>query len=224
MIELDPLTWFLLLEGLVVLFIAVVTGIWFTTRRDIWEQQAVKKVIDRLKKASGDHARELAEILMAFQNLPDSKRQELSATIQILENTLYHQIMKLFLQRDTTLLGQIDQRVRELTKPYHELLQALPPGEDAELVENLTKAEEEIKRRKMETEQLAKQLQVAMTTVENLSREYTRMFAPDRTQEEMEASRQKILDTLKQSERHLAQSARAEEYDDDLLITLVDDR
>ncbi len=224
MIVLDPLTGFLLLEGAALLLVTLAGIIWIMTRRDLREQQGIRKVIDRLRKAGENHAGELNEILMEIQSFPEDKRREFLATIQALETALYHQIVKLFLQRDTTLLGQIDQRVRELSKPYQELLANLPQREDPVMKETLDKAEQEIDRLKRETEQLTRQLQVATATVETLSREYTRMFAADRTQQDIEASRQKILDTLKQSEHHLTGSSENDEENEDLVITLVDDR
>ncbi len=226
MIELNYLTLFLLLETLAALILVLVTVFWIITRRGSRETRAVKKLIDRLAKAGDGQSHELGEILKEIQTLPDDKRRDLVATIQALEKTLYHQIVKLFLQRDILLLGKIGDQIRDLSKPYHDLLRELPPREDPVLADTLDKAEEEIGRLKIETEQLANQLQVAMATIDDLSSEYTRMFAPDKTREEMEASRQKILDTLKQSEKHLEQSPAAakeeEEDDDDLVITLVD--
>ncbi len=224
MIVLDPLTGFLFLEGATLLLVILAGIIWVMTRRDLREQQGIRKVIDRLKKAGENHAGELNEILMEIQAFPEDKRREFLATIQALETALYHQIVKLFLQRDTALLGQIDQRVRELSKPYQELLANLPQREDPVMKETLDKAEREIDRLKMETEHLTRQLQVATATVETLSKEYARMFAAGRTQQDIEISRQKILDTLKRSAKHLTGSSENDEEDEDLVITLIDDK
>jgi len=222
MIQLDTLTLFLLLEAIAVLTLAVVIGIWLLSRRKRRERQTVNNLINRLKKVEHGQCQELEESLREIQTLPDDKRRALIDEIMEREKALYRQIMKLFLERDLSLLGKLDERVRELTKPYHELLRDLPPGEDPATAVALAKAEEEIMRLKLETERLAEQLQVAVETIDDLSTEYTRMFAPDKTNEDMEASRRRILDTLRQNEHRLKHDPSHEQDHDDLEITLGD--
>lgn len=228
MIQIEPLTWLLVLEALGVVSAFAVVGIWLLSRRRNQEKKAVKQLIERLKKVESGQSQELGEILAEIQDLPQERRQILVDEIMEREKALYRQILKLFLERDISLLSKVDEGVRDITRPYQELLRDLPAGKDPELTAALAQAEGEISRLKAETQQLSEQLQVAMETVDNLSKEYTRMFAPDKTTEEMEASRHRILETLKQNENRLARHPVEEPPgetafdDDDLIITVTD--
>ncbi len=182
--------------------LGLVLHTWLRNQRQ--ERQAAGRLIAQLQRAMPEHGENLQQLLEGFEQLPAEHQEDLIADLLARERRLYQQILNLFLSRDPRRLGHIESHIRALQEPYQQLLQSLPqapaPAADPEA---LAEARARIRTLEAEVEQLADQLQVALETLDNLSSEYTRMFAPDRSREELEASRRRIMEALKRGEEKL---------------------
>ncbi len=216
MVPFDSLAIIFILEALIGFSLFSTVLLIIFSRRKNQERQAVGKLIGRLRKIENDRLQELSDILNEIGHLAPDQLETLLEEIKQHEKTLYQQIFKLFLDRDVKLLGKIQQRIKDLSQPYHDLLKNLPQ-QGPDLSDELQQAQHEIQRLKAESDQLAKQLEVAMETIDRVSSEYTNMFGGGKSKEELEASRSKILQTLKDNERRIN---NIQEIDDDIIITM----
>ncbi|HHJ40156.1 MAG: hypothetical protein AXA67_07365 [Methylothermaceae bacteria B42] len=220
MVPLDSLAIVFVLEALIgfSLFSSVLLIIF--SRRKNQERDAVGKLINRLRKVENDRVQELSDILNEIGHLAPDQLETLLEEIKQHEKALYQQIFRLFLDRDVKLLGKIQQRIKDLSQPYLDLLKDLPqPVPD--LSGELQQAQDEIKRLQAESEQLAKQLEIAMETIDRVSSEYTNMFGGGKSKEALEASRSKILQTLKDNERRINKIQQLD--DDEIIITMEEE-
>ncbi len=220
MVPLDSLAIVFVLEALIgfSLFSSVLLIIF--SRRKNQERDAVGKLINRLRKVENDRVQELSDILNEIGHLAPDQLETLLEEIKQHEKALYQQIFRLFLDRDVKLLGKIQQRIKDLSQPYLDLLKDLPqPVPD--LSGELQQAQDEIKRLQAESEQLAKQLEIAMETIDRVSSEYTNMFGGGNSKEALEASRSKILQTLKDNERRINKIQQLD--DDEIIITMEEE-
>lgn len=224
-ITIDPLVLAFVVEALALALAVLAAVLWLWHRHRHREHDAARHLVDRLRKTIPGQGEELNAVLGEIAALADDERRaEFIEAVLSREKALYRHVLRLFLEQDGRLLSRLEQPVRALTEPYRELLRDLPGiGNEAEpdprTDEELRLAREQIRRLESENEELARQLQIAMETIESLSSEYTRMFAPDRTSAELEQSRRRILETLQASQRRLQ---RAPETPDDEEIIIVE--
>ncbi len=216
MVPFDSLAIIFILEALIGVSLFSTVLLIIFSRRKNQERQAVGKLIGRLRKVENDRLKELSDILHEIGHLAPDELETLLEEIKQHEKALYQQVFKLFLDRDVKLLGKIQQRIKDLSQPYHDLLKNLPQ-QGPDLSDELQQAQHEIQRLKAESDQLAKQLEVAMETIDRVSSEYTNMFGGGKSKEELEASRSKILQTLKDNERRIN---NIQEIDDEIIITM----
>lgn len=217
MIHLDSLAIVFFAEALLGFVLLSLFSFIFFSRRKRQERQAVGSLVKRLHKVEDDRSQELTEILQEICELAPDQLETVLKQIASHEKSLYQQIFRLFLNRDVQLLEQIDQRIREMSKPYHELLKNLPNQEDPALAEALQQAEQEIARLKIESEHLAEQLEVAMGTIEQVSAEYSNMFGQAKPPMELEAAQEKIRQTLRNAGHQLQQ---IQDEEDEIVITM----
>jgi len=176
--------------GLVVLYL-----IFFVFGKKKQEQrQAVEAITRGFKKHHSERSKELNEdaILSSIDGELLSKFvQEISQK----EANLYQQISKLFLQKDTTALKLLDKRVKEVSDSYWEVIKQTVQssqnkvstgGNEASLKADLDVAVSE-------QERLSEQLNVALTTLDEVSNEYAHLFGSDKDEEELKASKEKML-------------------------------
>ncbi len=223
-ITIDPLVLAFVVEALTLALAVLAAVLWLWHRHRHREHDAARRLVERLRKTLPGQGEELNTVLGEIAALADEQRDEFIEAVLSREKALYRHVLRLFLEQDGRLLSRLEQQVRALTEPYRELLRDLPGGgneaePDPRTDEELRLAREQIRRLESENEELARQLQIAMETIESLSSEYTRMFAPDRTGAELEQSRRRILETLRASQRRLQ---RVPETPDDEDIVIVE--
>ncbi|BCX87960.1 DNA-damage-inducible protein D [Methylomarinovum tepidoasis] len=218
MIDTQTLTLAFLVESVALLLLVLgwILHTWLRHQRQ--ETEAARRLISQVEKTAPDHSAALGELLAAFEQLPQDQQEALTGELIEREKALYHQILQLFLTRDSRRLGQLEGRIRALQEPYRQLLKevAAAPKPEAD-PRPLQEAQRRIEALQAETQQLADQLQTALETIDALSSEYTRMFAPDRSREELEASRRRIVEMLKRNEAR-TQPRPVTTEDDDLII------
>jgi hypothetical protein len=121
------------------------------------------------------------------------------------ERALFEGVIRLFLKRELVLLNEIEQRVGQLTEPYQNLLATRGAGAP---VERLNDAGQSSQLAGLEriNQQLVRQLDNAMQTIDEMSAEYTRVFSGNQTALELENSSKKMLQIFLDAERGVRES------------------
>ncbi|MEW5008772.1 MAG: hypothetical protein AB1Y36_05765 [Cycloclasticus sp.] len=193
------LSWALLAEaaivGLVVLFV-----IFFVLGKD---KQAQRKAVSSItKKFKKDHSQRSTDITadLAFASVDGQLLEEFLRDIEQKEAKLYRQIMSMFLQKDVSLVKACDKSIAEVSAAYWEGLRKSiqhRPG-TVDNAESL-KAEANLKEALLEQERLNGELTEALTTLDEVSNEYSHLFSSNKDQEELAASKERMLACFQQA-------------------------
>ncbi|MEW5011931.1 hypothetical protein A9Q80_04365 [Cycloclasticus sp. 46_83_sub15_T18] len=193
------LSWALLAEaaivGLVVLFV-----IFFVLGKD---KQAQRKAVSSItKKFKKDHSQRSTDITadLAFASVDGQLLEEFLRDIEQKEAKLYRQIMSMFLQKDVSLVKACDKSIAEVSAAYWEGLRKSiqhRPG-TVDNAESL-KAEANLKEALLEQERLNDELTEALTTLDEVSNEYSHLFSSNKDQEELAASKERMLACFQQA-------------------------
>ena len=193
------LSWALLAEaaivGLVVLFV-----IFFVLGKD---KQAQRKAVSSItKKFKKDHSQRSTDITadLAFASVDGQLLEEFLRDIEQKEAKLYRQIMSMFLQKDVSLVKACDKSIAEVSAAYWEGLRKSiqhRPG-TVDNAESL-KAEANLKEALLEQERLNDELTATLTTLDEVSNEYSHLFSSNKDQEELAASKERMLACFQQA-------------------------
>ncbi|PCI21038.1 MAG: hypothetical protein COB62_03990 [Piscirickettsiaceae bacterium] len=197
----ELLTWLLMGEVIVlgVIFVGVVYLLGGKKKKT--EHQAVVSLIKTLKnrhKTRTDDFQELTE-LPAFD---EESLQDLLADIHKKETSLYQHIVKIFLQKEAEHLKSIDQHVNSLSEPYWQVIKGLAASDGASIVsddQRLAEMKAALNIALGEKERLAGQLSSAIATLDEVSKEYTKLFSSSRDVDELNASKELVLDFYRQA-------------------------
>jgi hypothetical protein len=122
----------------------------------------------------------------ALQEITDSEK----ALLQI--------IIKLFLQREIGLLTEIDEKISNLSEPYCQLLIKMSHGSS-----NSSTSISNDQGLEFINQQLVRQLNTAMQTIDDITAEYTRVFSGNQTGLELENSRKKMMQIFQDTEHKI---------------------
>ena len=213
MIQINPLFAILTIEAVTVLFLLLLVFLFFSAHRKTKAKNAAGMLIEKVNESEVTRTEELGNRIAEASGMDREKLNAALAEITDKERILYRQIIKLFLNRDTALLTEIDQRVHGISEPYCTLLEEsrldsleTDPADKQE-VETL---KVDNHRLQQEIERLSNQLSTAMATMDEVSTEYTKIFQGSKSVEELEISRQKMLGIYKNTEANLNKTLVAE--------------
>ncbi|MEE9398521.1 MAG: hypothetical protein V3V31_16100, partial [Methylococcales bacterium] len=196
MIQINPLYAILTIEAVTVLFLLLVIFLFFSAHRKTKANNAAGTLIQKVNENEAVRTEALGNRIAEASGMDRGKLNTALVEITDKEKTLYRQIIKLFLNRDTALLTEIDQRVQGISEPYCALLEE-SRLESAKTYSANQQEDEALKvenhRLQQETERLANQLSTVMTAMDEVSTEYTKIFQGSKSVEELETSRQKML-------------------------------
>jgi len=202
MIELSPVSMIFLVEISIVLFLFLVLLFFVSKNKRKGEHAASSKIIDKLKNIEKIKAKKLAELISEHCELEPEDLEGFLAEVKSNERKLYQQIIRIFLKRDVELLGKIDQHIDKFAEPYCKVLAHASGGDaekEKELEEKLNKVVEENKR-------LAEQLTIAMSTMDEISDEYTRVFSGTQTELELENSSKKMFSIFQKAGQKISKT------------------
>ncbi len=206
MIQINPLYAILTIEAVTVLFLLLVIFLFFSAHRKTKANNAAGTLIQKVNENEAVRTEALGNRIAEASGMDRGKLNTALVEITDKEKTLYRQIIKLFLNRDTALLTEIDQRVQGISEPYCALLEE-SRLESAKTYSANQQEDEALKvenhRLQQETERLANQLSTVMTAMDEVSTEYTKIFQGSKSVEELETSRQKMLGIYKNTEEDL---------------------
>jgi tRNA isopentenyl-2-thiomethyl-A-37 hydroxylase MiaE len=160
-------------------------------------QNAANELVDKLEETRNIRDKQLARLISDHCAVDEQYAQETMQAIKTNEQLLYQKIIELYLLRDGEQLTNIDNYVANLAKPYHSLLasSALNASDGQLPLERIAEQE-----RIQELEELVDRLSAQLTTaMDEVSAEYTRIFAGSRSEAELENSCKKMLATYQQA-------------------------
>lgn len=205
MMQFDSVVVILAAEALAFLAL-LVAALFFTSRNRRGKEMAhINRFISELEEQATVKNRRLEQFLSESCSLPDAEIEQVLREVNTAERALFKEIIRLFLKREMVLLQEIEQRIGQLTLPYQNLLNNagnLSPESAASESPQLNKQAglERI------NQQLVRQLDTAMKTIDEMSAEYTRVFSGNQTALELENSSKKMLQIFLDAERGIRAS------------------
>lgn len=198
MIQLDSVVVVLMAEALVVLVLLMAVLFFLSRNRRGREMAEVDRFIDQMDEQSLVKQHRLEQFLGEDCGLPVETVESVLAAVLKAERALFQQIFRLFLQRDLATLADIERKIDELAEPYQNLLVDHPePTSGAVGQVDKLAAMERI------NQQLVRQLDTAMKTIDEISAEYTRVFSGNQTALELENSSKKMLQVFAEAEHSI---------------------
>ncbi|NOQ16266.1 MAG: hypothetical protein GQ581_04335 [Methyloprofundus sp.] len=163
-------------------------------------QNAAHELVDKLEETSNIRDKQLARLISDHCTVDEQYAQETIQVIRTNEQLLYQKIIELYLLQDGEQLTNIDYYVANLAKPYHSLLASSALNvSDGQLSPERIAEQERIQELEELVDRLSVQLTTAMTTIDEVSAEYTRIFAGSKSEVELENSCKKMLATYQQA-------------------------
>lgn len=209
MIELNSVVVVLLLEALAGLFLLVFGYLLFSRKKVSGEEKAADELISKLEDTENFKTKKLGELISQSCNLEEEELAGVLFEISQTERELYKKIIQMLLTRDTDLLQGLDQYIDQLSAPYCKLLNN--SSNDSGDTEKLELAENKIHQLMEENDRVAKQLKIAVSTMDEISAEYTRVFSGTQTELELENSSKKMFKIFHDAGQNIKYPAKDQE-------------
>lgn len=206
MMILDSALVILMGEALVVMIVLGLLVFFVGRHRRAKEVAQIETFIERLDEEELIKAKLLETILTENCGVDGDASAVTLKEVSEAERALLHRIIQLYLERNPGLLVEIDQLITNLSDPYCKLLadssgrEAL--GGEAGATSGGTEAKK-IAGLERINQQLVRQLDTAMTTIDEITAEYTRVFSGNQTALELENSSKKMQQIFQDTERQI---------------------
>lgn len=192
-------------EALAFLALLVIALFFISRNRHGKEMAEINHFITELEEQAIVKSRWLEQYLEQNCGLTPAEIEPLLEEVNVAERALFEGVIRLFLKRELVLLSEIEQRIGRLSEPYQNVLAtrgAIVP------VERLNDSVQSSQLAGMEriNQQLVRQLDNAMKTIDEMSAEYTRVFSGNQTALELENSSKKMLQIFLDAERGVRES------------------
>lgn len=195
MMTLDSALVILLVEGLVVMMVLGLTVFFISRNRRAKEMAEIERFINQLSDEEVVKSRKLETILTEKCGIDSHTAAVTLREVGDAERALLQRIIQLFLQRSPALLNEIDQLIVNLSDPYCKLLaeDGSSDGSVAGAANGSGKAKNsQAAGLERINQQLVRQLETAMKTIDEITAEYTRVFSGNQTALELENSSKKM--------------------------------
>ncbi len=204
MMALDSAIVILMAEALGVITILAVAWFFVARNRRGKELDAIHQFIDQQDEQALVKNQPLDELLSNGCGLDRELVNAILQEVTDCERNLYQRIIQLFLQRDMTLLNEIDQGIGNLSEPYCRVISKMAAtGSDKTASGAGAAAGGDHQAAGLEriNQQLMRQLDTAMKTIDEITAEYTRVFSGNQTALELENSSKKMLQIFHEAEQ-----------------------
>lgn len=198
MMGLDTALAILSLEALGVLTLACAGFFLIARNKRNTEIQAIDDYITQLNENASSKNQPLDHLLSNKCGLDRATVDTALQDITDSEKALLQIIIKLFLQREIGLLGEIDEKISNLSEPYCQLLSKMHPG--SAIASTSISNDQGLE---FINQQLVRQLNTAMQTIDDITAEYTRVFSGNQTGLELENSRKKMMQIFQDTEHKI---------------------
>ena len=198
MMGLDTALAILSLEALGVLTLVCVGFFLIARNKRNTEIQAIDDYITQLNENASSKNQPLNHLLTNKCGLDRTTVDTALQDITDSEKALLQIIIKLFLQREIGLLSEIDEKISNLSEPYCQLLSKMHPG--SAIASTSISNDQGLE---FINQQLVRQLNTAMQTIDDITAEYTRVFSGNQTGLELENSRKKMMQIFQDTEHKI---------------------
>ncbi|MGR8930206.1 MAG: hypothetical protein ACU836_06145 [Gammaproteobacteria bacterium] len=197
MIALDSALVIVMAELLLAMVILAGILFFISKKKRDKEISEINQFITQLEEQALIRNEPLDKLLRETCGLDTTTVKKTLENINSTERELMQKVIQLFLQRDTLLLNEIDHCVGSLSESYCQLMSRVgqaPTGvaDDNHSLERIN-------------QQLIRQLDTAMQTIDEISAEYTRVFSGSQSGLELENSSKRMLQIYHDSIQHLRQ-------------------
>lgn len=201
MMGLDTALAILSLEALGVLTVACLAFFLISRNKRNTEIQAIDDYITQLNENASSKNQPLDHLLSNKCGLDRATVDTALQDITDSEKALLQIIIKLFLQREIGLLSEIDEKISNLSEPYCQLLSKMHNSSgSAGSTATATASDQGLE---FINQQLVRQLNTAMQTIDDITAEYTRVFSGNQTALELENSRKKMMQIFQDTEHKI---------------------
>ena len=204
MIELNSVFVVLMTEAFAGLILLAVGFFLFSRKKDLGEQTAAHKLIDKLEDTEKIKTKQLEDMIAENCNIEPDVVKGLLNEISSSERVLYQQMIKMFLNRDVTLLNEMDQYIDNISEPYCKIIRH--SSRYAEASDGQEVVEDKVEKLNQEVARLGKQLTISLNTMDDISAEYTRVFSGTQTELELENSSKKMISIFHDAEQQIKDS------------------
>lgn len=196
MMALDSALVILLAEALAAIILLAGALFFISRNKRNKEIQAINSFINQMDEQAEFKNKPLNQLLSETCGL---NSKEVRATLQNVsdsERALMKKVIQLFLEREMTLLNEIDRCIGDLSEPYCRLLANMTSTPKA----SISETDQGLER---VNQQLVRQLNTAMQTIDEITAEYTRVFSGNQSELELENSSKKMLQIFQDSIRSI---------------------
>lgn len=205
----DPVVVILAMEALAVFTLLGVVLFFVARNRRGREIAEIDRFISELEEQSFVKNRWLEQFLGENCSMSPADIETLLQEVNASERALFQGVIRLFLNRELALLSEIERRIGELTEPYQNLL-ANRGSSSAAAADGAQPLNKQAGLERI-NQQLVRQLDTAMKTIDEMSAEYTRVFSGNQTALELENSSKKMLQIFQDAERGVRESVSVDE-------------
>ncbi len=205
MIELDSIIVILLAQASAVLALWLAGSLFFSRKKSMGEEAAAHELIDKLEDTEKIKIKKLGFMISENCAIGEDELKGVLDEIIHGERILYQNIIQMFLNKDITLLGEIDQYIDNISEPYCKILRH--SSGRTEDTETLEAAENRIQQLMQNNKKLSEQLNMSLSTMDEISAEYTRVFSGTQTELELDNSRKKMLKVFHYAQQQVKNSA-----------------
>lgn len=173
MFEVNAILFLLLIEGFVILLLAVALILILRIRLKSNNRKAVAQLVSQIKKQSDVRMRETGSFLQEVYQLEDEDLDKAVKEIDHQEKQFYQKIIRLFLYSDTRQITAMDASIAKLVGSYKALK---PAPVTRENTVELDAALKELEALKIEKEKLQKDFDEKSKTMDGIVSEFGNMF------------------------------------------------
>ena len=187
---LDSALVILMAEVLVAMILLAGVLFFISRNKRTKEIRAINAFIDQMEEQALFKNQPLEQLLSQTCGFDAKTVKESLQNIGDAERALMQKVIQFFLSRETTLLNEIDRCIGDLSEPYSQLLSSIANSNNPAPAGNVQSLERI-------NQQLVRQLDTAMETIDEITAEYTRVFNGNQSELELE-NFQETMQHLKQ--------------------------
>lgn len=209
MMALDSALVILMAEALAVMVLLALAMFFWSRSKRGKELAEVDRFITQMADEVELKNRLLEEILVKNCGVDGKAAAVTLQEVGEAERALMQRVIQMFLQRDPALLSEIDQLIANLSDPYCKLMAG---GDDVKAGAvsggSVASGTGEVGNKKVAglehiNQQLVRQLDTAMQTIDEITSEYTRVFSGNQTALELENSCKKMQQVFLDAEQRI---------------------
>jgi len=198
----ELLSWVLVIETGIVGLVALYLFSFVLGKQKKKQRKAVTSITKAFQKNCSKRTENIAADT-ALSSIDEQLLDEFLQEIDQKEALLYQQITKVFLQKEISDFKSCDKRVAEVSSSYWKLLRQLVLNSKGGVnsSDELVEIKEELAVALSEQERLNNQLNVVLSTLDEVSNEYAYLFSSSKDQDELNTSKDRMMRCFEQANK-----------------------